>query len=56
MFLAMKLGLPVHEMLARHTSEELTEWMAYFLLEQEDTKPGQSPVQQIATMKAAGHG
>lgn len=45
-------------MLAKITSSELTEWMAYFLMEkaEADTPAGQTPAQQIARLKAAGHG
>jgi len=37
--LALKLGMPVGELLSRLTSAELTEWMAYFRLENEPEPP-----------------
>jgi len=41
--LALKLGIPVGEMLRRMDSAELTEWVAYFKV-QEPSKPKASDV------------
>ncbi len=50
--MALKLGMPVGEMLARMSSAELTEWMAYFKLENEPEKPKTKASEALRAMFA----
>jgi hypothetical protein len=50
--LALKLGMPVGEMLSRMSSAELTEWMAFFKLQNEPEKPKQKASNVLRAMFA----
>jgi len=53
MSLALHLGMPVREVLSRHTSSELTEWMAYFIIVNDPGKK-QSPEDMKTRLKSIG--
>lgn len=53
MMLAGHLGMPVREVLSRHSSSELTEWMCYFILANSPNK-GQSVKDMKSRLKSIG--